>query len=182
MKKFTLDTNCIIDLEESRPNAAFVNEIVRAWRDVRIELAVVAIGASENQQNGQINRNFSSFENKLANVGLAGVSHLLPLAIWDLFYWDHFLWGSPESLILLNTIQSILFPNEELIAPIDAMQSSKWRNRQCDVLTAWSHAFHKWDILVTSDKNFHDHNVELKKFGITEILYPKEAALICQFE
>lgn len=113
---------------------------------------------------------------------MAGVSHLLPLAIWDLFYWDHFLWGSPESLILLNTIQSILFPNEELIAPIDAMQNSKWRNRQCDVLTAWSHAFHKWDILVTSDKNFHDHNVELKKFGITEILYPKEAALICQFE
>lgn len=182
MKKFTLDTNCIIDLEENRPNAVYVNEIVRAWRDGRIELAVVAIGASENQQNGQINRNFSSFENKLANVGLIGVSHLLPIAIWDLFYWDHFLWDSPESLTLLNTIQSILFPNKEFAIPINTMQNSTWRNRQCDVLTAWTHAFHKWDILVTNDNNFHKKSMGLKKIGITQVLHPKEAALISQSE
>lgn len=55
MNRFTLDTNCIIDLEENRPSAEYVRVIVEAWKNGRIALAVVAVSASENQKFGTAN-------------------------------------------------------------------------------------------------------------------------------
>jgi hypothetical protein len=68
MKKFTLDTNCIIDLEENRPNAEHISKLVQAWKTGRIELAVVAVSASENQKGGNTSKDFAMFEEKLSNV------------------------------------------------------------------------------------------------------------------
>jgi len=180
MRKFALDTNCIIDLEEDRPAATFVREIVQAWRAGRIELAVVAVSASENQKSGIASRTFVEFERKLENVGLAEVAHLLPLMKWDIFYWDHALWSNDEMANLATAIQGVLFPNTKLEAPDNIEKNSIWRNRQCDVLTAWAVAFHKWGCLVTSDTNFHDHKAELQELGIMELLRPQEAAQLCR--
>lgn len=180
MRKFVLDTNCIIDLEEDRPDAIFVQEIVQAWRAGRIELAVVAVSASENQKSGIANGSFVEFERKLENVGLAGVAHLPPLMKWDLFYWDHALWSNAEMESLATAIQGILFPNTKIDPPGDIEKNSIWRNRQCDVLTAWAVAFHRWDCLITRDTNFHDHKAALRELGIMEIMRPKEAAQLCR--
>lgn len=180
MNKLTLDTNCIIDLEEDRPDGVFVREIVQAWKDGRIELAVVAVSASENQKSGIANSHFLEFEKKLENVGLAGVVHLLPLMKWDLFYWDHALWSDAEKEELATAIQKVLFPNTQFEPPQDIKQKSGWRNKQCDVLTAWSHVFHKWDYLVTRDANFHRHKDALRELGVFGILHPKDAVKLCQ--
>lgn len=180
MNKFTLDTNCIIDLEENRPNAEHVQKLIDAWKRGRIELAVVAVSASENQKSRSANRHFSAFEQKLVNVGLANVQHLLPLAKWDVFYWDHALWSDDKMERIESEICNILFPNINAIPPEEIEKNSIWRNQLCDVLVAWSHAFHKWDYLVTGDKNFHDHKNELKKVGVEEVLYPKDAAHMCE--
>ncbi|RJG08654.1 hypothetical protein D3879_22430 [Pseudomonas cavernicola] len=179
MSKFTLDTNCIIDLEENRSNAEHVRKLVDAWKNGRIELAVVAVSASENQQGGTANRHFSAFEKKLERAGLTGVQYLLPLAKWDVFYWDHVLSADDEMEKLESEIRNILFPNIQATPPESIEENSVWRNQLCDVLVAWSHAFHKWDYLVTSDENFHKHKDELKKAGINEVLYPKDAAHLC---
>ena len=179
MNKFTLDSNCIIDLEKNRPEAEYVRKIVQAWRSGRIELAVVAVSASENQRSGTTNSDFSEFERKLDNVGLGGAQHLLPLAKYDVFYWGHALYSDDEMEELESRIREILFPKDQLKPPEDVAQNSIWRNHLCDVLVAWSHAFHKWDYLVTGDKNFHNHKNELKKAGVDEILYPKDAARLC---
>lgn len=176
MNKFTLDTNCIIDLEENRPDAEHIRKIIQAWRIGKIELAVVAVSASENQKSGIPNRDFSEFENKLINVGLSGVQHLLPLALWDVFYWDHALWSNNDMERLASEIRGILFPNMSVNPPEAIDQNSKWRRNFCDILVAWSHAFHKWDYLVTRDENFHTLKTELNKIGIKEVVYPKEAA------
>lgn len=179
MRKFTLDTNCIIDLDENRPNAVFVQKIVAAWRTGQVELAVVAVTASENQQSKKANRDFGEFENKLVRVGLKGVYHLLPMMKWDVFYWDHALWSEEQMEVLYAQIQEILFPDISLVPPEDIELNSSWRNKACDVLVAWSHAHHKWDILVTSDTNFHKKRDKLQTVGVNEILYPKEAASLC---
>lgn len=179
MNRFTLDTNCIIDLEENRPNAEHVRAIVEAWKSGHIELAVVAVSASENQKCGTANRDFTAFENKLDNAGLSGVQHLLPLAKWDVFYWDHALWSDDGMEKLEEEIRSCLFPGIQVKPPSDIEENSAWRNQFCDVLVAWSNAFHKWGYLVTSDNNFHDHKAELNQLGVGEILYPRDAALRC---
>jgi hypothetical protein len=177
--KFTLDTNCIIDLEENRPNAQHVRSLISAWKNGRVELAVVAVSASENQKGGAASRDFTVFETKLGNVGLGGVHHLLPLAIWDVFYWDHALWSCDEMEKLASEIRGILFPHIKATPPANIDENSPWRNQLCDVLVAWSCIYHKWDCLVTSDKNFHDHKDELKKLGLREVLYPEDAARLC---
>ncbi|MCK4543077.1 MAG: hypothetical protein KAU17_12650 [Spirochaetales bacterium] len=179
MKKFTLDTNCIIDLEENRPNAEHVRKVVQAWKDERIELAVVAVSASENQRSGIANRHLSAFEQKLERAGLAGVQYLLPLGKWDVCYWDYELWADDEMERLESKIRGILFPSIQASPPQDINTNSVWRNQLCDVLVAWSHAFHKWDYLVTGDENFHNHKHELKKVGVIGVVYQRDAACLC---
>ena len=179
MNKFTLDTNCIIELEENRPNAEHLRKLVKAWTNGQIELAVVAVSASENQKSGTAHGDFSAFEEKFVNIGLDGAQHLLPLAIWDVCYWDHALWPDNEMERLESEIRGILFPNIPVKPSEKIEHNSQWRNNLCDILIAWSHALHQWDYLVTDDKNFHDHKDELKKMGINEVLNPKEAAQLC---
>lgn len=48
-KRFTLDTNCIIDIEDARPNKPFVRDLVELHGKDGINVAVSAIGASERQ-------------------------------------------------------------------------------------------------------------------------------------
>jgi hypothetical protein len=42
-RKFALDTNCIVAIEDSRPEAAYVKALIAASENKRIELAVVAV-------------------------------------------------------------------------------------------------------------------------------------------
>ena len=150
-----------------------------AWKGGRIELAVVAVSASENQIEGTASGSFRAFEAKLDNVGLADVHHLLPLAVWDVFYWDHALWSTPEMERLESQIRNLLFPGIAVTPPENIEENSVWRNRLCDVLIAWSCIHHKWECLVTGDANFHDHKDKLKALGLPAVLYPSSAAQLC---
>jgi hypothetical protein len=176
--KLVLDTNCLIDLEENRPDAQHLRTLIWAWKDGRVELAVVAVSASENQPGGIAARNYDAFEAKLNNIGLSGVRQLLPLAIWDIFYWDHALFSSDEMERLVSRIRALLFPGIVIGPPANIEENSVWRNKMCDVLVAWSCIHHEWAGLVTRDKNFHDHKHELAKLGLHYILYPADAALL----
>lgn len=173
--KLVLDTNCIIDLEENRPDAGSLRQLISAWKDSRLSLAVVAVSASENQPNGIASRSFDVFEEKVNNVGLAGAHELMPLAIWDVFYWDHALWASSEMEALESALRGILFPRIVTVPPTNIEENSKWRNQMCDVLVAWSCIHHNWPHLVTRDGNFHNHRTELASLGLHEILYPANA-------
>lgn len=175
-RKLALDTNCLIDLEENRPDAHQVNNLIGAWKKEQVELAVVAVSASENQFGGIASRDFGVFEAKLDNLGLGGVHHLLPLAIWDVFYWDHALYPSANMEALESKIRGILFPGIPKAPPKNINENSVWRNRMCDVLVAWSCIHHQWDCLVTHDKNFLNHRVKLSALGLREVLCPADAA------
>lgn len=173
--RFTLDTNCIIDLEQGRPNAIYVKELIKAWRNGRIELAIVAVSASENQLSGEAIPNYSEFSNTLECIGLSNATELRPIAIWDVFYWDHCIWSSKELEDEATAIRNILFPNANHQPPISPSENSKWRNNLCDVLVAWSHLHYKQDYLVTSDRNFHKKKEQLKAVGVNGIVTPENA-------
>ena len=48
-RTFTLDTNCIIAVDESRPEAAAILELARTHQTGRASVGLVAISASERQ-------------------------------------------------------------------------------------------------------------------------------------
>lgn len=179
-KKFVLDTNCIIDLEEGRPRAVFLRSVVKVWRAGQIDLAVVAISASENLQREKSARDFSTFEAKLRAAGLSGVTILLPPEIWDVTFWGYGLWSDSSMEDLANRIREILFPKSKELPPHDAQQNSKWRNQLCDSLVAWACIYHDWPCLVTRDKNFHCHANSLRDLGLAQILYPEAAVEFCK--
>jgi len=178
-KRFVLDTNCIIDLEENRPNAVWLCKLVDAWRSGRIDLAVVAVSASENQTDGSGGRDYSAFEAKLDLAGLAGIHVLLPLLRWDVSLWDHALWPSDEMNELATRVHQTLFPASSEASPADAASIPKWRNKLCDAAIAWSCIYHDWRSLVTRDKNFHHRAAALRELGLAEICYPADAVGLC---
>jgi len=174
LPRWVLDTNCLIDLDERRANAVHLNRLLTAWRTDEVELAVVAVSASENQQDGRAGRDFSVFERRLSRIGLADVTVLLPPAIWDVAFYDHALWSTTEMDELVSRVNRVLFPGNPTTPPFDVASNSKWRNRLCDVLVAWACIHHKWPHLVTNDRNFHRHLAELQTLGLTTIIEPYE--------
>jgi len=180
MKCFTFDSNCIIDLEERRPDAVHLEELKKIWGTGAIELAVVSVSASENQPSGQAMRDYAEFEAKLERAGLLKARELSPVGIWDFGYWDHMLWSSGEAEKQIEEIRDILFTGIQHEPPKDSFDNSKWRNQMCDVLVAWAHGFHKSDHLVTRDTNFHRKAQQLVKYDIHSVVTPEEATILAR--
>lgn len=162
---FTLDTNCIIAVDESRPETAFVQELVQAYRTNIASVGLVAISASEWQQTGGHIENFGKFKERVTKLGLGDLAFLKPMMYWDVTFWDFSLWCDGAMEAFERNIHEVLFPNipflwadycaanglDSNVAPHD----KKWRNAKCDVQAFWSHAYRRRNVFVTSDRNFH---------------------------
>lgn len=191
MKTYTLDWNCVIELEEQRPQAASVQSLVDAHRRQEIEVALLAASASENTKSKLFPGNAKLFFERVKALGLDDLP-LVPMpAIVGLSYFDNAFWVSDaeEFERLKSALWAVMAPNVA-IKPIDhlpegqkltddAIQSealSKWRNVWCDVISAYSHIHAKRDVFVTSNtKDFQKHREQLSKLGMAVILTPSEA-------
>lgn len=173
MLSFSLDTNCILALDDVRANpessrldeAQGVLKLVTAHERLRAQVAVVAISASERQKNTAYLESFSVFQQRLELLGLAGLELLYPMAYWDITFIDASLWSDDAMQMLEQSIHEILFPGMPYLwqdycalkglnassAPLDM----KWKNAKCDVQAFWCHAWRQRDVFVTSDRNFH---------------------------
>ena len=109
----TIDHCCLIDLEEHRPDTRYVEALIDAWRCGRIDLAVCAIGATENTKDYFPVETYDGFRQRLRNIGLGDVPEILPFARWGLFFWGHALWGDDQTKDLERRIWEVLFPNCE---------------------------------------------------------------------
>ncbi len=185
--KITLDTNCIIDIEQQGEPYPDLQELIRLYNDQKIHLRIVAISASERMPGGKYAQNFAEFEEKIAAVGLEKAEVLPCIAYSDVTFLDRCLLASDEMVVLERKIHEILFPRieydyrefsakrgiDQSITPTD----SKWRNAKCDVLGMWCHITFEGDVFVTSDFNFHRQTKKpaLIALGAGDILTPKDA-------
>ncbi|MFC1551014.1 hypothetical protein ACFL6P_00475 [Candidatus Latescibacterota bacterium] len=187
MKKITIDTNCIIDLEEERESEKYVRSLIKMHGERKISLRVVSIGASERKIEGSYVANFREFKDKLEKVGLDKVEILRPIGYYGISFWGQGLWANEKMIELEEKIHKILFPGyefkcKEYFESLDAEYSHdsplyhKWRNAKCDVLSLWAHIHFHGDVFVTSDKNFHKQSKksDLINLGAGAILTPEE--------
>ena len=186
----TLDTNCIIAVDEQREESSAVIALAEAHRSGTANVALVAISASERQREGKTIETFSKFQARLATLGLGHLELLEPMTYWDLTFWDHGLWCNDEMETLERSIHEVLFPNihflwtdycaELGLNPKTALLASRWKNAKCDVQAFWSHAFRKRDVFVTSDKNFHAESKKSRLLSIAggRIEHPTDAAAL----
>jgi hypothetical protein len=176
MQTFSLDTNCVIALEEGRVEAASVRALANAHAAAKANVGVIAISASERQKDGRHLESFTCFQNRLKTLGLEHLDLILPMFYFDLTFWDCAVFTDEAGLILEQKIHQILFPNIEFrwpdfcrannLDPSSIVSSSKWRNAKCDVQALWGHINAKRDIFVTSDENFHKVSKKAKLIAL----------------
>jgi hypothetical protein len=162
---FTLDTNCIIAVDEKRSEANAILELVSAHRKGLASVGLVAISASEQQRSSGRLENFEQFQERISKLGLGELDILLPMAYCDVSFYDHGLFSDDTMVQGELKIHEILFPNVPFLwsehcakvglDPETNRLDKKWRNAKCDVQAFWSHVYGKRNVFVTSDENFH---------------------------
>ena len=115
MRSFTLDTNCLIAIDEARPEAAAVRGLADAHAAGKADVAAVAISASEKQSGGGSIENFVEFRRRMEALGLAHLDGLAPMAYHDVTFMDWSLWSDNSMQELERKIHEALFPNVEFI-------------------------------------------------------------------
>jgi hypothetical protein len=190
MQTFTLDTNCVLAIDEGRPEAAAVRVLADGHTARKADVAVVAISASERQKDGLLIRNFGEFRERLYSLDLAHLDILKPMLYWDITFWDWSLWSDDDMQALEKRIYEILFPDIQFdwvdycrvnnLYPVPTQPQGKWRNCKCDVQAIWSHIHHKRNVFVTNDRNFHaaTKKAALIKLGANRIEFPKNAVAL----
>jgi hypothetical protein len=181
-----LDTNAIIDLEENRPAATSLRELVSLHLERKITLCISAIAAAERDQDLDSNRepDFSRFESKLANIGLASLELLNPTMHWGVTFWDHCVFAEEGDMLEVH-LRDMLFPGVDVSAMIDPARDRrhpKALNALCDVFSMWCHIRNGGDVFVTSDSNFHKATKKqrLIALGARQILTAEEAFVFVQ--
>ena len=166
MLSFTLDTNCIIDIEENRPSAPSVTALVDAHSRMAANVALVMVSASERQRGDTYLNTYAAFHERVTRLGLGELQQIQGLAYYGLCYWDHALWASEDCVVREKAIHATLFPDIAFNWPDFALSHGqspedttnrlykKWRNAWCDRQMAWSHDHHSRDVFVSSDRNF----------------------------
>jgi hypothetical protein len=186
MRSFTLDTNCLIAIDEGRPEATAIRSLADAHAVGKAAVAVVAISASERQTGGRYIADFAEFRARMAALELAHLDILPPIMYWDITFWDYSLWSDAAMQALERQVHETLFPNVEFLWQdycrangLDpaSTPTGRWRNRKCDVLAIWSHIHGNRDVFVSSDGNFHvpAKKTALVALGAGHIEYPHDA-------
>ncbi len=185
MLKVTIDTNCLIDVDEGWPNAKYILELYQHHLCGDLELAIVGIAASENQRDGKRLTNIQTFLDRLIVLNLGKLSILKPAGIYNVTFYDWCTFGSEEDVILQENIHGILFPNFQfsyqdhcLATGVDQALplDPKWLNRRCDVITLSTHISNNRDVFVGNDKNFlkSAKTAALTMIGAKRILRPDQ--------
>ena len=139
----TLDTNCIIALEENRPDARYLRRIVQRATEQQLRLRVAGISASERQPDGKYSESFFDFQTKIAEIGLKkDVEILLPPLIWGVTFLDESFYGTEQVNEEAKRIHEILFPTSPFehedycrhfgLDPAARDSDRRWLNRAID--------------------------------------------------
>jgi len=189
--KLTLDWNCVIEVEECRPQATYVNELICCHRQKRVEVALLAASASENSKSKRFPGNAEVFKHRISELGWQDLPIVPMPAIIGLSYWNFsYLVGDDEVFKRdMDAIWRAIAPNiprepsEHLPTGMQmtevAIQSealSRWRNTWCDVISAYSHIHDGRDIFVTNNtRDFQRNSDSLSRLGMKHICTPAEA-------
>jgi hypothetical protein len=183
---FTLDTNCLIDVEDNRPARDSILRLIAAADRGFADVAMVASSAAERQPGGGYLKTLTAFKDRMQQLGFDSVKMLMPIARWDLSFWDYGILPSEAQMQRERLIFETLFPDTPYswqeyaaatgIERLDEPSAFKWRNRLCDAQAFWAHDDNQRHVFVTSDARFEKRLSTVKVFLTSTIATPVEAA------
>lgn len=189
--KLTLDWNCVIEVEERRPQASYVIDLIKGHRDGRFEVALLAASASENSKSKRFPGSASLFTKRVAALGWSDLPLVKMPGVCGLSYWDfcyyvddgdayerdiQAIWRVIAPKVPYNASQHLPTGTELTDEFLQSEDLSKWRNIWCDVVSAYSHIRSSRDIFVTNNtRDFQANAAALSLLGMSRIYKPKEA-------
>ncbi|WP_406077286.1 hypothetical protein [Micromonospora sp. NBC_00858] len=187
MLTLTLDTNCLVALEENRPAASGVRALLEQHDAGLAQVRFAATTAAERRRDGEYLPNFGFFQARLKAAGLDHLELVKPVAILGLTYSDWCVVAGDHDHVELRRIHDVLFSSpydygQAVPADIDEVDRQKaehkWRNRRLDGLGLHCHIRSGGDAYVTSDENFvkATKQAPLAALGAKLIFSPEEAA------
>jgi len=194
--KLTLDWNCVIEVEEDRPQAIYVTDLIKFHRLGRFEVALLAASASENTKSKRFPGNANVFKQRISTLGWQDLPIVPMPGIVGLSYIDFcYIVGDREKFerdrdALWRVIAPSVprKPSDHLSdgkqlsdGAIQSEELSKWRNTWCDVISAFSHIHEGRDVFVTNNtKDFQNNASELAKLGMKHIATPAETLAVVE--
>ncbi|MEP3639818.1 MAG: hypothetical protein ABJN14_21390 [Paracoccaceae bacterium] len=194
--KLTLDWNCVIEVEENRPQSTYVKDLINRHKRDQLEVALLAASASENSKSLRFPGNASLFDERVSALGwqdlpLVPMPCVISLSYIDFCYIiedaDVFkrdieeLWQTIAPNVPSNPIDHLSQGEALTDDTIHSRQLSKWRNTWCDVVSAYSHIQAGRDVFVTRNtRDFQDNAEQLSMLGMRYITTPKEAVHFLQ--
>lgn len=189
--KLSFDWNCVIEVEEDRPQASDVTELVKLHRLGRCEVALLAVSASENTKSKRFPGNAKLFRDRILALGWQDLPLVLAPSVSSLTFLDFcFCVGNGEKFEHdIDALWRVIAPSvqrkprdhlhEGVQMTDETIQSealSKWRNTWCDVISAYSHIHEGRDVFVTNNtRDFQDNASALAELGMKRIAKPAEA-------
>nr|WP_309502042.1 hypothetical protein [uncultured Roseovarius sp.] len=189
--KLTLDWNCIIEVEEGRPQANCVTELIKFHRLGRFEVALLAASASENTKSKRFPGNATVFKERISSLGwqdlpIVPMPSIIGLSYWDFCYYvddgEKFerdrdaIWHVIAPSIPREPIDHLPVGQQITDDAIQSEELSKWRNTWCDVISAYSHIHEGRDVFVTNNtRDFQRNASDLAKLGMLHISTPTDA-------
>jgi hypothetical protein len=150
------------------------------------DVAMVASSAAERQPGGGYLKTLTAFKDRMQQLGFDSVKMLMPIARWDLSFWDYGILPSEAQMQRERLIFETLFPDTPYswqeyaaatgIERLDEPSAFKWRNRLCDAQAFWAHDDNQRHVFVTSDARFEKRLSTVKVFLTSTIATPVEAA------
>ncbi|MBH1974526.1 MAG: hypothetical protein I8H94_05555 [Rhodobacteraceae bacterium] len=201
--KLTLDMNCVIDVEVGRPQADAVKFLVELHRRGSIEVALLAVSASENMKSpgkatGRVfPSSFSVFRKKVELIGWSDLPIVpVPMIVGLTYIGPNTYFVAKDGPIKsdIDALWAVIAPKvsreprDYLIAGqilddanIQSEGLAKWRNAWCDVYSAYCHINAGRDVFVTSNtRDFQDNASALLELGLHVIATPAKAVELVQ--
>ncbi len=111
MLKVTLDTNCLIDVENWQGGYQDILKLKKLNDTGQIQLALPAMIASEKRVKGVAIKDFNVFMDFLKTFHFDDLELLAQPFYWDISFWGQAMWLGEEEINLDKRLHSILFPN-----------------------------------------------------------------------
>src|SRR5262245_27607036 len=158
MWTFTLDSQCIISIDEGGQDASLVRRLADAHTAGKARVAVVALSAADKRQIGSYLDNLDAFRDRLAALDLAHLEILKPMACFDISFPGWSVEADDATAALERQIHDILFPQSKFtwqdfaeandLDPDSLSPYGDWRSRKCAVQEMWAHIHSKRDVFV----------------------------------
>jgi hypothetical protein len=169
---FTLDHNCIIDVEKENPNPEelarrpHILSLLVLQKKKLVQLAIGIASASERLKDQGYPNDIGNFESRIAKLGFGDCLTNPVLGTWGMTFWGHFVWSGPSEqareLLIFKTLFPGIEPDWQKTAQIAGVNPNdktstpykNWRNRVLDTKAYWGHDHSGIDYFVSSDTNF----------------------------